>query len=156
MFDVGFSEVLLLAVLGLLILGPERLPAVARTLGGWVRRARRMAQEFQRELEKEVDVRALHDLKKEFVEVAKPFKEAANTLNDGHSILNRKLAQQGATVSAAGKLLAGHEPESSDASPDQSQRDQIAPPASGSGQTPDVSVDQSPDQMVETDPESHR
>jgi len=40
MFDVGFTEILLLAVIGLLVLGPERLPAVARTLGGFVRKAR--------------------------------------------------------------------------------------------------------------------
>lgn len=40
MFDVGFSEVVLLAVIGLLVLGPERLPGVARTLGGFIRKAR--------------------------------------------------------------------------------------------------------------------
>ncbi len=40
MFDVGFTEILLLAVIGLLVLGPERLPGVARTLGGFVRKAR--------------------------------------------------------------------------------------------------------------------
>ena len=40
MFDVGFAEVFLLAVIGLLVLGPERLPGVARTLGGFVRKAR--------------------------------------------------------------------------------------------------------------------
>ena len=40
MFDVGFAELFLLALIGLLVLGPERLPAVARTLGGYVRKAR--------------------------------------------------------------------------------------------------------------------
>ena len=40
MFDVGFAEVLLLSLIGLLVLGPERLPRVARTLGGLARKAR--------------------------------------------------------------------------------------------------------------------
>ena len=40
MFDVGFTEIFLLALIGLLVLGPERLPGVARTIGGFVRKAR--------------------------------------------------------------------------------------------------------------------
>ena len=40
MFDVGFAELFLLALIGLIVLGPERLPAVARTLGGFIRKAR--------------------------------------------------------------------------------------------------------------------
>ncbi len=40
MFDVGFAEIFLLAVIGLLVLGPERLPGVARTLGSFIRKAR--------------------------------------------------------------------------------------------------------------------
>ena len=40
MFDVGFAELFLLGLIGLLVLGPERLPGVARTIGGFVRKAR--------------------------------------------------------------------------------------------------------------------
>ena len=40
MFDVGFAELFLLALIGLMVLGPERLPGVARTLGEFVRKAR--------------------------------------------------------------------------------------------------------------------
>lgn len=89
-FDVGFSELFLLAVLGLLILGPERLPAVARTLGGWVRRGRKMAAEFQRELEREVDLQELKQLKHD---IEQPLHEAAQTLDEGNSILDKSLRE---------------------------------------------------------------
>lgn len=50
MFDVGFWEMSLIGVLALVILGPERLPVVARTLGRWVRRGRRFVSNFGEEL----------------------------------------------------------------------------------------------------------
>lgn len=53
MFDVGFWELALIAVIALIVLGPERLPGAARTLGTWVGRARRYAQTLKDELEKE-------------------------------------------------------------------------------------------------------
>lgn len=54
MFDVGFTEVFLLAVIGLLVLGPERLPAVARTLGAWIRKARSSWYTLKRSIEAEM------------------------------------------------------------------------------------------------------
>lgn len=54
MFDVGFTELALLFVIGLLILGPERLPRVASQLGRWVGRARRTANQLRHQLEREV------------------------------------------------------------------------------------------------------
>ena len=40
MFDIGFAELTLIFIIGLVVLGPERLPTVARTLGQWIGRAR--------------------------------------------------------------------------------------------------------------------
>lgn len=56
MSGIGGSEFLLLCVIGLLILGPERLPRVARQLGGWIGKARQMTRALQRQLEEEIDV----------------------------------------------------------------------------------------------------
>jgi len=54
MFDVGFSELVLLFVIGLLILGPERLPRVAAQLGRWMGKARRTAHQLRMQLEREM------------------------------------------------------------------------------------------------------
>ena len=56
MFDFGFSEILLVFVLALIVLGPEKLPTVVRRVGRWVGRARAMARQFQEQLEEEIDL----------------------------------------------------------------------------------------------------
>lgn len=54
MFDIGFSELLVIAVVALLVLGPERLPKAARFAGLWVRRARAQWYSVRSELEREL------------------------------------------------------------------------------------------------------
>jgi sec-independent protein translocase protein TatB len=54
MFDVGFSELILLAIVALVVLGPEKLPHAARILGAWVGRIRRTVSQVQAEIEREV------------------------------------------------------------------------------------------------------
>ena len=56
MLDVGFSEVLVIFVLALVVLGPEKLPRVAAQLGRMVGRARTMARQFKEQLEEEVNL----------------------------------------------------------------------------------------------------
>ena len=55
MSGIGGSEFVLLFLIGLLILGPERLPAVARQVGNWVGKARQMTRTLRRQLEEELD-----------------------------------------------------------------------------------------------------
>ena len=56
MSGIGGSEFILLCLIGLLILGPERLPRVARQIGQWLGKARQMTRSLQRQLEEEIDV----------------------------------------------------------------------------------------------------
>lgn len=65
MFDVGFSELLIIAVVALLVLGPERLPKAARFAGLWVRRARAQWYSVKSELEREL---AAEEFKRQFTE----------------------------------------------------------------------------------------
>ena len=55
MFDIGPGELVLVAIIGLLVLGPQRLPKVAAEIGKWVGRARRTATQLRRQLEREIE-----------------------------------------------------------------------------------------------------
>lgn len=72
MGGIGFSELLLLAVITLLVVGPQRLPEVARTLGGWSRQARQawnsLKAEFQVEMDRDHNRRILEAEKAEKAE----------------------------------------------------------------------------------------
>jgi sec-independent protein translocase protein TatB len=59
MLDVGFSEILLTSAIALIVLGPERLPKVARQVGNWMGRARALARPFSEQLEREVSAEEL-------------------------------------------------------------------------------------------------
>lgn len=54
MFDVGFTELMLIGVMGLIVLGPERLPVAARTIGKWVGKIKRTVGGVQREIQEEL------------------------------------------------------------------------------------------------------
>jgi len=56
MFEVGFSELLLVGIVALLVLGPERLPVAARTLGRGLGQARRAMQGLRTQMEREIDM----------------------------------------------------------------------------------------------------
>lgn len=56
MSGIGFSELIILFLIGLIVLGPERLPRVANQLGSWLGQARRMTRVMKRQLEEELDL----------------------------------------------------------------------------------------------------
>lgn len=85
MFDIGFTELVLLAGLGLIVLGPQRLPKVAAQLGRWVGQARRMSRTLMYQLRQEVD------------------------LDDPRPFSTRRQADAGAKAKASPKKKAGEE-----------------------------------------------
>lgn len=81
MFDIGISEIALVGVVALIVLGPERLPRVARTAGALVRRARNSWQNVRDEIERELAAedlkKSVQDLKRE-VDVGADLRAAAS------------------------------------------------------------------------------
>ncbi|MGL5948926.1 MAG: Sec-independent protein translocase protein TatB [Aeromonas sp.] len=61
MFDIGFWELLLVGIVALVVLGPERLPGAIRSVAHWVKLVRGTAQSVKAELEQELKLQALHD-----------------------------------------------------------------------------------------------
>ncbi|MHA7833367.1 MAG: Sec-independent protein translocase protein TatB [Algiphilus sp.] len=59
MFDLGFWELLFVGVIALVVLGPERLPVAARTVGRWVGQARSYARSLSNELDREVHIKEI-------------------------------------------------------------------------------------------------
>lgn len=91
MFDVGFSELLIIAVVALLVLGPERLPKAARFAGLWVRKARAQWYSVKSELELELAQEEMkqhmqsveNSIKAPMRELQKDLQDAENEINNG-------------------------------------------------------------------------
>src|SRR5579872_74580 len=79
MFNIGWSEYLVIAVIALIAIGPKELPGVLRMVGQWVGKARKMAAEFQGQFQEAMREAEMADLKKSFDEV----KEAATGFAGG-------------------------------------------------------------------------
>jgi sec-independent protein translocase protein TatB len=102
MFDVGFWELILIAIMGLVILGPERLPVAIRTLRGWISGARKFSDTVKSELTEELRIHELHaNLKKaeesnlqnlspEIAESLKALQEAADSVNEPFKKVDRE------------------------------------------------------------------
>ena len=79
MFDVGFSELILLAIVALVVLGPEKLPHAARMTGAWLGRIRRTMTNIQLEIEKEVSA---SELKERMNKEIERLKTVSNPISD--------------------------------------------------------------------------
>ncbi len=84
MFDVGWSELIVIAVVALIAIGPKELPGVLRMVGQWMTKIRRMAADFQGQFNEAMREAEMADIKKQFDEIkdtAKSF-TGANLLSD--------------------------------------------------------------------------
>ena len=86
MFDIGWSELVVIAVVALVAIGPKELPGVLRTVGQWMGKARKMASEFQGQFREAMREAEMADLKKSFDEV----KEAATGFTSGHLMTSQE------------------------------------------------------------------
>ena len=107
MFDIGFSELVLLMLVGLVVLGPKRLPVAIRTVMGWVKTIRGLAANVQNELKQELKLQELQDsikkaeqlnlkqLSPDFSKTVEELKEQAQKMR---AELEEKAAAAGTTV----------------------------------------------------------
>lgn len=76
MFDFGFSEMLIIGVVALVVLGPERLPTVARTAGEWVGKAQRFVAQVKSDIDREASLSELKKIQDEAKAIANDMKSS--------------------------------------------------------------------------------
>jgi sec-independent protein translocase protein TatB len=109
MFDVGFSEMLVIGIVALVVIGPERLPKVARTLGVLTGRLQRYVAQVKSDINREMEAADLGKVKTEFESAARSFETdlratAAKTeseIRDAQAAIERDLAGKAQETTAA-------------------------------------------------------
>jgi sec-independent protein translocase protein TatB len=133
MFDVGFSELLIIAVVALLVLGPERLPKAARFAGLWVRKARAQWYSVKSELELEL---AQEEMKKHLQEAENSIKAPVQALSENLQQTETEINRDFDEVAEA--VRAGHRTESG------SDGAEMDAPSDNATPAPDGPVDERP------------
>jgi sec-independent protein translocase protein TatB len=143
MSGIGFGELIILFVIGLIVLGPERLPRVANQLGSWLGQARRMTRVMKRQLEDELD------LDKQF-EIVPPARTKHASLG-----FNPPPAAPGLAAPAAGAAAAASA--DTGAAADEEKDDTYSPAhdadSPGTGVADEVPVDAPADASAKTGPD---
>lgn len=102
MFDIGFWELLLIAIISLVVLGPERLPVAIRTVRDWISSIRNFSEGVKNELSEDLRIQELHanlkkaeqsgmkDLSPEVADSVKSLRDAAEMVNNPFNIPNKQ------------------------------------------------------------------
>ena len=78
MFDVGFSEIVVIAVVALIVIGPERLPKAARTLGHLFGRLQRYVNDVKADINREIELDELRKMRESMQQAASSFQSTVN------------------------------------------------------------------------------
>jgi sec-independent protein translocase protein TatB len=99
MFDIGWSELVVIGVVALIAIGPKELPGVLRMVGQWLGKARRMASEFQSQFQEAMREAEVADLKKQFDDVT----QAATSITSNNLLTSTaKEVEDALSINTAG------------------------------------------------------
>lgn len=102
MFDISFTELMVIGMIALVVIGPERLPKVARTIGHLLGRAQRYVNDVKTDIKREMDAGDLNNIKNQFEEAASTMKAS---LDDASKTISNPLLEAQKAVENAGKSL---------------------------------------------------
>jgi len=109
MFDIGFWEIALIGVIALIVIGPERLPGVARTVGAWVGKGKRLISSVQmdinREINKAEELKQLLEEQKKIVEKHEILEELKKEIPFGSQPVPKKVSTGKQTAKAETKTV---------------------------------------------------
>ena len=107
MFDISWTEFLLIGIVALVVIGPKELPGVMRTMGQWTRKVRGMAAEFQGQFQEAMREAEMADLKKQVDDMASdltsldPLKSVRDDIESAGKDIEKSLAEPTAVEQAA-------------------------------------------------------
>lgn len=107
MFDVSFWELLVIGVIALIVVGPERLPGLMRTLGLWVGRARATFYSVRDEIEREANAQGLRDTQRALRDTERDLREGVQSTTD--SVRSEAERARQGVEEAAGAAQAGNQ-----------------------------------------------
>ncbi|MCU7932335.1 MAG: Sec-independent protein translocase protein TatB [Candidatus Thiodiazotropha sp. (ex Codakia rugifera)] len=94
MFDVGFWELTIIALVALIVIGPERLPKVARTVGLWLGRGRRFIANVKADIDKEIKAEELKEVIEKQATLANPMHEILEETRDDLNQIKQEASKQ--------------------------------------------------------------
>ncbi len=101
MFDIGFTELMVIALVGLIVIGPERMPKVARTVGHLLGRLQRYVSDVKSDINREMQLEELKKLQTQVVDQAHDMERQVNEqLNSVETSLNQSIVAGSETTTA--------------------------------------------------------
>ena len=111
MFDIGFSELLVIAVVALIVIGPERLPKVARTLGHLFGRMQRYVNDVKADISREMELEELRKMQSSMEDAARSFQSSVTSgVSDAEREMNRLAQDTQSAVDALDGVAASSQP----------------------------------------------
>ena len=118
MFDIGFAELLLIGVVGLLVVGPEQLPGAVRTVLAWVNRFRRSFDQIRTEVRRELhNDEIMQELKAESQQLKQQVRETTQSVEQEIQALGKQASDSLQGTSNTADLVSSPPPASSSATP---------------------------------------
>jgi len=102
MFDISFGELMIIGVIALVVIGPQRLPKVARTLGHLIGRAQRYVNDVKHDIQKEIDLEELNKVKHQMESAAR---SVQSSVQDVGSSLTQPVEEARAALADASRAI---------------------------------------------------
>lgn len=130
MFDIGFSELLVIAIVALIVIGPQQLPRVARTLGHLFGRMQRYVNDVKADITREMELDELRKMQSSMEDAARSFQSSVNQgVTETETELNKLAQEAQAATDPYAEAPAKTEPQPGEAAPGAKPAPQLAEPA---------------------------
>jgi len=157
MFDVGFSELLVIGLVALIVIGPERLPKVARTAGQWLGKLNRYVSQVKQDIDRDIKLEELRKMQQEMKETAQKYEIlAGNVAREAETVVEQETTQISRVMQAMSTTDGGLAQQEYDRiKAEEAAHATGALPPTAAAETPPVLADAAPVQVGATEGTAH-